>query len=220
MRITPALRTTALRTTAPRTPALRTLTVALLSGGTFAVAALGTTAAAAPSASTDVPATRHSGSGAVRGTVTSRTDLTLRQAPTTHAPSAGTLAPGSRDLVECRVLGQSVNGDAHWYWLAGARAWASAAFVSTGGERVPDCADPCPRWKDDDWANWNDAWDDEPWSVTGSGSVGFSFSFSGSWSFSATGSVEGSATGSDGGSAAGGTTGASPEEWVWVPLVR
>lgn len=219
MRITPDLRTPALRTTAPRTPALRTLAAALLTGGTFAVAALGTTASAAPSAappaSTEASAAQAaqgSGDGAARGVATSRTDLTLRQAPTTHAPSAGTLAPGSRDLVECRVLGQSVNGDAHWYWLAGARAWASAAFVSTGGERVPDCADPCPRWKDDDWANWNDAWDDEPWSVTGSGSVSFSFSFSGSWSFSATGSAEGSAT--------GGTTGTSPEEWVWVPLVR
>ncbi|MFJ4691000.1 SH3 domain-containing protein [Streptomyces sp. NPDC088766] len=213
MRTTPALRTPGLRTTAPwatvprttvprttalRTPAPRTLAAVLLTGGTFAVVALGTTASAAPSTSTDASATRGSGSGAVRGTVTSRTDLTLRQAPTTHAPSAGTLAPGSRDLVGCRVLGQSVNGDAHWYWLAGARAWASAAFVSTGGERVPDCADPCPRWKDDAWADRNDAWDDEPWSVTGSGSVGFgfSFSFSGSWSFSATGGTAGSTAGS------------------------
>ncbi|MEU8649510.1 SH3 domain-containing protein [Streptomyces sp. NPDC048737] len=216
MRITPALRTSALRTPALRTPALRTLAAALLTGGTFAVAALGTTASAAPPTSTEgaaaqaAQAAQGSGDGAAWGIVTSRTDLTLRQAPTTHAPLAGTLAPGSRDLVECRVLGQSVNGDAHWYWLVGARAWASAAFVSTGGERVPDCADPCPRWKDDDWANWNDAWDDEPWSVTGSGSV--SFSFSGSWSFSATTSATGSAT--------GGTTGTSPEEWVWVPLVR
>lgn len=72
--------------------------------------------------------------------------------------------------------------------------------MDTRGERVPDCADPCPRWKDEDWANWNDAWDDEAWSVTGSGSVSFSFSFSGSWSFGAT------ETSSDG--------------WEWTPLAR
>ncbi|MEU0118800.1 SH3 domain-containing protein [Streptomyces bobili] len=205
MRTTPALRTPAVRTPAPRT-----LAAALLTGGTLAVAALGTTASAASTASTASTASaasaaatttidrQGSGDGAVRGTVTSRTDLSLRQAPTTHAPSAGTLAPGSRDRIECRALGQSVNGDAHWYWLVGAEAWASAAFVDTRGERVPDCADPCPRWKDEDWANWNDAWDDEAWSVTGSGSV--SFSFSGSFSFGAT------ETSSDG--------------WEWTPLVR
>ncbi|MEV4225784.1 SH3 domain-containing protein [Streptomyces bobili] len=206
MRTTPALRTPAVRT-----PALRTLAAALLTGGTLAVAALGTTASAATTATAPTTATaatasaatidrQGSGDRAVWGTVTSRTDLSLRQAPTTHAPSAGTLAPGSRDRIECRALGQSVNGDAHWYWLVGAEAWASAAFVDTRGERVPDCADPCPRWKDEDWANWNDAWDDEPWSVTGSGSVSFSFSFSGSWSFGAT------ETSSDG--------------WEWIPLAR
>ncbi|MEU9668889.1 SH3 domain-containing protein [Streptomyces bobili] len=204
MRTTPALRTPAVRT-----PALRTLAAALLTGGTLAVAALGTTASAATTATAPTTAAtasaatidrQGSGDRAVWGTVTSRTDLSLRQAPTTHAPSAGTLAPGSRDRIECRALGQSVNGDAHWYWLVGAGAWASAAFVDTRGERVPDCADPCPRWKDEDWANWNDAWDDEPWSVTGSGSVSFSFSFSGSWSFGAT------ETSSDG--------------WEWIPLAR
>lgn len=203
MRTTPALRTPALRTPALRTPALRTLAAALLTGGTLAVAALGTTASAASTSSTASAATmdgRRSGD-TVWGTVTSRTDLTLRQAPTTHAPPAGTLAPGSRDRVECRVLGQSVNGDAHWYWFVGARAWASAAFVDTGGERVPDCADPCPRWKHDEWANWNDAWDDEGWSVTGSGSVGLSFGFSGSWSGS-------------------GATGTSSDGWEWTPLAR
>ncbi|MGX1271231.1 SH3 domain-containing protein [Streptomyces phaeoluteigriseus] len=177
------------------TPALRTPAAALLTACTLAAAALGTTA----SASATVDGTG-SGDESVRGTVTSRTDLTLRQAPTTHAPSAGTLAPGSRDRVECRALGQSVNGDAHWYWLVGARAWASAAFVDTGGRRVPDCADPCPRWKDHGWANWHDAWDDETWSVTGSGSAGFGFAFSGSWSSGAT------RTSSDG--------------WEWTPLAR
>ncbi|MFF8320382.1 SH3 domain-containing protein [Streptomyces bobili] len=197
MRTTPALRTPALRT-----PAVRTLAAALLTGGTLAVAALGPSATAS-AATIDQQGSvdrRGSGDGGVWGTVTSRTDLSLRQAPTTHAPSAGTLAPGSRDRIECRALGQSVNGDAHWYWLVGAEAWASAAFVDTRGERVPDCADPCPRWKDEDWANWNDAWDDEEWSVTGSGSVSFSFSFSGSWSFGAT------ETSSDG--------------WEWTPLAR
>lgn len=80
----------------------------------------------------------------VWGTVVSRTRLSLRQAPTTHARVAGTLAPGSRDRVRCRVVGQSVNANPVWYWLVGAHAWAAAAFVDTGGRSVAVCATPCP----------------------------------------------------------------------------
>ncbi|GAB7103134.1 hypothetical protein JCM4814A_14480 [Streptomyces phaeofaciens JCM 4814] len=74
-------------------------------------------------------------------------DLALRQAPTTHAPLAGQLPPGSHDRVLCMVKGQSVDGNPYWYWLVGAEAWATAAFVDTGGARVPACADLFPQWK-------------------------------------------------------------------------
>ncbi|MFF3938517.1 SH3 domain-containing protein [Streptomyces phaeofaciens] len=156
------------------TPALRTLAAALLTGGTLAVTALGTTAAVASPTYTEGHGS--GGDGPVRGTVVSRTDLGLRQAPTTHAPLAGQLPPGSHDRVLCMVKGQSVNGNPYWYWLVGAEAWASAAFVDTGGARVPACADPCPQWKDGRWINWDDPFRNDTWSLVISGS----FSISGS----------------------------------------
>ena len=159
------------------TPALRTLAAALLAGGALAVTTAGTSAAAA--SPTYAEGQGHGHSRPVLGTVVSRTDLQLRQAPTTHSPVAGTLAPGSQDRVKCMVRGQSVNGNPNWYWLVGARAWASAAFVDTGGARVPACADPCPQWKDGHWTNWE-------------------FSFSSSWSFSASGTSGSSETSSGG----------------------
>jgi hypothetical protein len=157
------------------TPALRTLAAALLTGGTLAVAAAGTTASADGSG------------GPIWGTVVSHTALNVRAAPTTHSPVVDQLSPWSQDRVECMVRGQSVNGNPYWYWLTGAQGWASAAFVDTGGRWVPNCSDPCPQWKDGSWSNWDDPyWNDsyENWSASGSGS----WSASGSWSWSAAGS--------------------------------
>ncbi|MEV0174317.1 SH3 domain-containing protein [Streptomyces sp. NPDC050803] len=177
------------------TPALRTLAVALLAGGSLVAATAGTAAAAPP---TYADGERGGGGGhgghggPIWGTVVSHTKLNVRQAPTTHSPAVGWLSPGSQDRVDCKVIGQSVNGNPYWYWLVGAQAWASAAFVDTGGHRVPTCSDPCPEWKDGSWTNWedpfwNDSWsasESESWSASGSGS----WSASGSWSWSASGS--------------------------------
>ncbi|MEH0545606.1 SH3 domain-containing protein [Streptomyces sp. B21-105] len=175
------------------TVALRTLAAALLAAGSLAVATSGATAA---------PALPASGGDPVRGTVVSRTELNVRQEPTTHAPVVAALAPGSHDLVQCMVKGQSVNGNPDWYWLYGAQGWASAAFVDVGRAHVPDCADPCPQWKDGDWTNWDDdPFTDSSFTVSGSGS----FSFSGTWSFSASGSS---------------SSGASSDGREWVPAGR
>ncbi|KUN81578.1 hypothetical protein [Streptomyces griseoruber] len=173
------------------TPALRTLAAALLTGGTLAATAAGTSAAAAPPTS--------GGDGPLVGTVVSRTDLNVRQQPTTHSAVVASLAPGTHDLVQCRVRGQSVDGNPYWYWLYDTQGWASAAFVDVRGGRVPDCADPCPQWKNGDWTNWNDPFTNSSFSVSGSGS----FSFSGSWSFSASG-----------------TSGTSSGGWEWIPVDR
>ncbi|MET7652173.1 SH3 domain-containing protein [Streptomyces sp. NPDC005486] len=175
------------------TLAPRTLAAALLTGGTLAGAALGTTAAAAP------PTSGGDGNSPIRGTVVSRTELNVRQEPTTHSPVVAALAPGSHDRVQCRVKGQSVNGNPDWYWLFDAQGWASAALVDTHGARVPDCADPCPRWKNGDWTNWDDPFSNSSFGVSASGS----FSFSGSWSFSV-----------------GGTSGTSSDDWEWIPVGR
>ncbi|MDX3797826.1 SH3 domain-containing protein [Streptomyces sp. AK04-3B] len=172
--------------------ALRTLAAALLAGGSLAAATSGATAAPAPS-------TGEGGDDPVRGAVVSRTELNVRQEPTTHAPVVAALAPGGHDLVQCMVKGQSVNGNPDWYWLYGAQGWASAAFVDVGRAPVPACADPCPRWKDGDWTNWDDPFTDSSFAVSGSGS----FSFSGAWSFTVSGTSE-----------------ASSDGWEWVPAGR
>ncbi|MER5434669.1 SH3 domain-containing protein [Streptomyces sp. NPDC002588] len=162
-------------------PALRTLSAVLLTGGAFAAVTTGTTAAALPASG---------GDGPVVGTVVSRGELNVRQQPTSHSAVVAALAPGSHDRVECKVKGQSVHGTPYWYWLRGAQGWASAAFVDTRGARVPDCADPCPQWKDGHWINWE-------------------VSVSGSWSFSASGTAESS-----------GTSETSSGDWEWIPVGR
>ncbi|WP_043675720.1 hypothetical protein [Streptomyces xylophagus] len=178
------------------TPALRTLAAALLTGGTLAVAAAGTTAMAAPTTYAEGHGGGGGGGSPIWGTIVSRTDLNVRQSPTTHSPAVDTLSPGSQDRVQCVVRGQSVNGNPDWYWLVGAQGWASAAFVDTGGQWVPSCSDPCPGWKDggnnnSGNSNWNNDpnWSDNSnsWSTSASGS----WSVSGSWSWSASGSSSG-----------------------------
>ncbi|MFF0012692.1 SH3 domain-containing protein [Streptomyces sp. NPDC005374] len=179
------------------TTALRTLAVAMLAGGTLAVTAVGTFAAAAP----PTHAEGHGGGGPIWGTIVSRTALNVRAEPTTHSAVVDRLSPGSQDRVECMVRGQSVDGNPYWYWFTGAQGWVSAEFVDTGRRSVPTCADPCPQWKNDDWSNadWNDpSWNSGSDSWAASGSV--SWSVSGSWTWSATGS--------------------SSDVWDWIPGVR
>ena len=172
------------------TPALRTLAAVLLTGG-----ALATVAAATPASAATVPsyASGDNGGRPVYGTVTSATDLNVRAAPTTHSTVVDRLAPGTRDRVQCAVTGQSVNGTATWYWLPGSKGWASAAFVDTGRRQVPDCADPCPVWKDGSgWTNggWTPDGDGSGWtwsgtdpdSHPGSFHLDITVSVSGSWS--------------------------------------
>ncbi len=147
------------------TPALRNLTAALFTGGILAVP-VGTATAAVPGG-TD-------GSG-VRGTVVAAGDLNLRKQPTTDSPVVGQLSPGSHGRVECSVVGQTVRGDPHWYWLAGVDAWASAAFIDTGGRSVPGCTDPCPEWKDDEGRDHDR--DQGEWSLSGTWSFTWNVTF-------------------------------------------
>jgi|GEM_PF-3114290 len=181
------------------TPALRTLAAALLTGGTLVAAAAGTTAAAATPTTAPAYADGHGGgSGSpIWGTIVSRTALNVRAGPTVNSAVVDQLSPGSQDRVQCKVRGQSIDGNPYWYWLVGAQGWVSAEFVDTGGQWVPTCADPCPQWRDGNWTNadWNDpSWSDGSWAVSGS----VSFSISGSWSWSATGT--------------------SASSWAWQPV--
>ncbi|KAB1149429.1 SH3 domain-containing protein [Streptomyces luteolifulvus] len=161
------------------TPALRILAAALLTGGTFLTAAVGTTAAAAtPPAYADGHGSGGSGRP-IPGIVVSGSALNVRAAPTTHSSAVDRLPPGTKIRIECMVRGQSVNGNPDWFWLPDFQGWVSAAFVDTGGHWVPTCADPCPRWKSGHWDNAD--WNDPAWKETWAVSVTVSFSVSGSW---------------------------------------
>ncbi|WAU78672.1 SH3 domain-containing protein [Streptomyces sp. Qhu-G9] len=167
------------------TPALRTLGIALVSGGVLAVAAAGTATAG------DSRGFGHDDGEPVWGTVVSRGELNLRAHPDTGSAVLGRLSPGSQDRVACATTGSRVFGDPYWYWLVGARAWASAAFVDIGTAGVPKCSDPCEGdWKDrwHDTGNCNGC-DEGSWSSTGSWTASgtWSWTFSGSWDASGSG---------------------------------
>ncbi|MET9561433.1 SH3 domain-containing protein [Streptomyces tauricus] len=129
------------------TLALRILGTALVSGGVLTAAAAGTATAG------DRGDRR--GGDPVWGTVVSRGDLKVRDRPDTGSAVVDRLSPGSQDRVACVARGSHVFGNPHWYWLVGARGWASAAYVDLGGEGVPRCSDLYEgawkeRWHDTD----------------------------------------------------------------------
>lgn len=114
---------------------MRRTTPALAAAGLLAGGLLAVTAAA--------PASANSGD-VVWGTVVSPSDLNLRSGPSTSSSVVYRLAPGSQDRIECATDGSSVHGTTTWYWLTGARGWASAAYVDTGGRAVPSCTSGAP----------------------------------------------------------------------------
>ncbi|WP_425831896.1 SH3 domain-containing protein [Streptomyces fractus] len=113
---------------------MRRTTPALAAAGLLAGGLLAVTAAAPASANGDV----------VWGTVVSQSDLNLRSGPSTSASVVYRLSPGSQDRIECATDGSSVHGTSTWYWFTGARGWASAAYVDTGGRGVPSCTSSGP----------------------------------------------------------------------------
>ncbi|MGY0485618.1 SH3 domain-containing protein [Streptomyces sp. WG-D5] len=113
---------------------MRRTTPALAAAGLLAGGVLAVSAAA--------PATADS--GVVWGTVVSHSDLNLRSGPSTSSSVVYRLAPGSQDRIECATDGSSVHGTTTWYWFTGARGWASAAYVDTGGHGVPSCDSRAP----------------------------------------------------------------------------
>ncbi|MGW0537027.1 SH3 domain-containing protein [Streptomyces sp. NPDC003032] len=138
--------------------------IALTLGAACAAAVLSAGSAAATATAAVSPATTamsrttaavspaNNDSSVIWGTVVSGPDLKVRDEPTTGGAIVAKLPYGSQDRVECVTHGTAVHGDPHWYWLAGVRGWASAAYVDTGGRSVPSCtsADPCPQLHDRD----------------------------------------------------------------------
>lgn len=76
----------------------------------------------------------------IDGTVTA-TRLVVRQAPTSHSDSWGSVKKGQRVVALCQVQGQSVGGTRAWYLLNGegdAGRFVSARYV-TPKRKVPAC---------------------------------------------------------------------------------
>ncbi|MFD9793671.1 SH3 domain-containing protein [Streptomyces sp. NPDC059070] len=127
-----------------RTGRIRRATAAALLSCGLAVGGFAATAAAAP-AHDDGHGNRwdhsdhwdHHGRDGVWGTVTSRIELNVRDNPSLNAGVVVSLSPGSQDRIECRTWGSDVNGTSWWYWLSGARGWASAAYLQADGDVSP-----------------------------------------------------------------------------------
>ncbi|NBE54976.1 SH3 domain-containing protein [Streptomyces boluensis] len=97
---------------------LRTLVATLVASGALT---LGTVASAGTAAAGD--------NGSVWGVVVSRGEINLRSDPDANSAIVGSLRPGAQERIECATLAGPVNGNPYWYWLSGARGWASGAYM-------------------------------------------------------------------------------------------
>jgi uncharacterized protein YraI len=74
------------------------------------------------------------------GKVTSSTNLSVRNAPTTKAKTVGSIKPGKIIPLACKVTGTSVGGNNRWYQLPGdAPQWVSARYVQNLGTAPAWC---------------------------------------------------------------------------------
>ncbi|MEV6318943.1 SH3 domain-containing protein [Streptomyces sp. NPDC051776] len=83
------------------------------------------------------------------GRVVSPVGINLRERPTTNSPVRGTLAYGDEVGLDCKVRGQSINGNDLWYKLRDRTVWAAARYVQNFGD-VPFCASPAQGLSDED----------------------------------------------------------------------
>lgn len=115
-------------------------TIARIAAATaMLAAAAGSTVALSPYAS----ASEHGLD--VKGTVTSRTTLSVHTAPSTHAPKAGAaLKSGARIVLDCNLNGTSVGGNDVWYKLADRHAWVAAKYVHPSHQVVACTAAQVP----------------------------------------------------------------------------
>ncbi|MYT29904.1 MULTISPECIES: SH3 domain-containing protein [unclassified Streptomyces] len=96
----------------------------------------GVAAAAAPSPS--APGVAH---GSYQGRVIARHHLILRAGPGTSYRAVGSLPHGAVVSIRCKVNGERVHGNPHWYKIREGRfgrAWASARYIRIIGKT--------PRW--------------------------------------------------------------------------
>jgi methionine-rich copper-binding protein CopC len=103
---------------------LRTLSKAVAVAATSAVALAAGALAAAPAAHASTEST-----DAPQGEVVSSLPRNIRHLPSTDAEATGTLQPNEIVDLDCKVTGQTVDGNSIWYQLADADGWVSARYV-------------------------------------------------------------------------------------------
>lgn len=75
------------------------------------------------------------------GKVISKTDLTVRHAPSSHSKAVGSIKPGKIIPLNCKVTGTTVEGNDRWYLLPGGDEpeWVSARYVKNLGDAPGWC---------------------------------------------------------------------------------
>jgi uncharacterized protein YraI len=71
--------------------------------------------------------------------VSSKSNLSVRYAPSTHARQTASLKPGAKISVDCLVYGTKVDGNKKWYKINGNRSeWVPARYVAAS-TRIFEC---------------------------------------------------------------------------------
>lgn len=78
---------------------------------------------------------------ATDGKVISKTNLTVRHAPSIHSKAIGSIKPGKIIPLSCKVTGTSVDGNNRWYLLPGSDnpEWVSARYIKNLGAAPDRC---------------------------------------------------------------------------------
>lgn len=78
---------------------------------------------------------------ATDGKVISKTNLTVRHAPSTHSKAVASIKPGKIIPLSCKVTGTVVDGNSRWYRLPGSDSpeWVSARYIKNLGTAPDQC---------------------------------------------------------------------------------
>lgn len=78
--------------------------------------------------------------GAYQGEVTSPSGLTIRFGPTTASQAVGALPYKAVISIQCKVVGQTVDGNSLWYKIANTTGeWVTARYVANIGPAPSYC---------------------------------------------------------------------------------
>jgi uncharacterized protein YraI len=102
-----------------------------------AAIAIGATAVLSAGLLAAAPAAQAAGEP-YQGKVTSSGNLNVRSAPTSASSKVGSLKPGTKIGIHCKVYGPSVSGNSLWYKLSSGK-WVTARYVSNIGSAPRFC---------------------------------------------------------------------------------